>query len=109
MVDRVKMSRLDRAKQFAPFDALKGLQETIKIKEYEHERIICGEMSEDEIREISATLLKLEKGDSVEIDFLRDGHIINLTGRAKIDAFQQKIFVGAFEINFDEIRKINIK
>ena len=37
MADRVKMSRSDRAKQFAPFDALKGLQETIKIKEYTDE------------------------------------------------------------------------
>lgn len=106
MVDRIKMPRSDRAKQFAPFDALKGLQETIKIKEYEHERIICGEMSEDEIKEISAVIVSLEKGDNVQIDFFRDGHIWNLSGRAKVDALNQKIFVGAFEINFDEIRKL---
>lgn len=106
MDDRVKMSRADRAKQFAPFDALKGLSETIKIKEYEHERIVCGEMSEDEIKKISDTLLDLEKGDSVEINFLRDGHIIKLTGSAKLDVYNQKIFVGAFEINFDDIRNI---
>ena len=106
MVDRVKMSRIDRAKQFAPFDALKGLQETIKIKEYEHERIICGEMSEDEIKEISAVILSLEKGDSVNVDFFRDGHVLNLSGLAKVDVFNQKLLVGAFEINFDDIRKI---
>ena len=106
MVDRVKMSRSDRAKQFAPFDALKGLQETIKIKEYEHERIICGEMSEDEIKEISAVILSLEKGDSVNVDFFRDGHVLNLTGLVKVDVFNQKLFVGAFEISFDDIRKI---
>lgn len=106
MVERVKISRQDRAKQFAPFDALKGLQETIKIKEYEHDRIVCGEMSEDEIKEISQTLLSLEKGDMVQLDFFRDGHIWNLSGTAKLDVFMQKIFVGAFEINFDEIRKI---
>lgn len=106
MVDRVKMSRSDRAKQFAPFDALKGLQETIKIKEYEHERIICGEMSEDEIKEISAVILSLEKGDSVNVDFFRDGHVLNLTGLVKVDVFNQKLFVGAFEICFDDIRKI---
>lgn len=104
MVERIKMSRGDRAKQFAPFDALKGLQETIKIKEYEHERIICGEMGEDEIKEISSTLLDLKKGDMVQIKFFRDGHILNLTGISKVEFFKQKIFVGAFEINFDEIR-----
>ena len=109
MADRIKMSRADRAKQFAPFDALKGLHETIKIKEYEHERIVCGEMSEDEIKEISDVLLSIKKGDVVKIDFFRDGHILNLTGLVKVDVFKQKIYVGAFEINFDEIRKLRIK
>ena len=106
MAERMKMSRADRAKQFAPFDALKGLHETIKIKEYEHERIVCGEIGEDEIKEISAVLLSLEKGDVVELCFFRDGHMLNLTGVAKVDVFNQKIFVGAFEISFDDIRKI---
>ncbi len=106
MADRIKMSRADRAKQFAPFDALKGLQETIKIKEYEHERIASTQMSEDEIKEISAVLLSLEKGDEVQIEFFRDGHILNLIGFSKLDVYKQKIYVGAFEINLDEIRKI---
>ena len=106
MVERVKMPRADRAKQFAPFDALKGLHETLLIKEYEHDRIVCGEMSEDEIKEISAVLVQIEKGDTVEIDFFRDGHIIHLKGKSKIEVIEQKIYVGAFEILFNEIRAI---
>ncbi len=106
MADRVKMSRSDRAKQFSPFDALKGLHETIKIKEYEHERIVLGEMSEDEIREISTVLADIENGDEVWIEFFRDGHKIELSGIAKIEPFKQKLYVGAFEICFDDIRKI---
>ena len=109
MVERVKMTRIDRAKQFAPFDALKGLQETIKIKEYEHDRVVCGEMSEDEVKEISDVLLSIEKGDKVQIDYYCDGHVLNLTGLAKVDACKQKIFVGAFEISFDDIRKLKKK
>ena len=106
MADRVKMSRSDRAKQFAPFDALKGLQETIKIKEYEHERIVCGEMSEDEIKNISAALLSLKKNDNVYVEFFRDGHIFKLSGEVKIEIINQKLLVGAFDINFDEIREL---
>lgn len=106
IMDRVKMSRLERAKQFAPFDALKGLQETIKIKEYEHDRIVRGEQSEDEVKEISSVLSSLEKGDNVHVEFFRDGHCLNLEGSVKVDVFNQKIFVGAFEINFDEIKMI---
>lgn len=105
---REKMSRIDRAKQFAPFDALKGLQEAIKIKEYEHDRIVRGEQSEDEIKEISNVLSSLEKNDNVEIEFFRDGHVVNLTGVAKLDVYAQKIYVGAFEVQFDEIKKIKI-
>lgn len=107
MAERVKMSRVERAKQFAPFDALKGLQDTMRIKEYEHERIVLGEMSEDEIREISNVLVSLEKGDEVWIEFFRDGHKVELSGKAKIEPLKQKIYVGAFEICFDDIRKIN--
>lgn len=106
MADRIKMSRADRAKQFAPFDALKGLQETMRIKEYEHDRIVQGEISEDEVKEISTVLANIEKGDEVQIEFFRDGHIIKLTGGSWVDAIYFKIHVGAFEISFDEIRSI---
>ncbi len=36
-VKRSKMPRSQRAKQFAPFDALKGLGEALKKAEKEHE------------------------------------------------------------------------
>ena len=35
---RPKMPRSQRAKQFAPFDALTGLGERLKLAEEEHER-----------------------------------------------------------------------
>ena len=106
MAERMKMPRCDRAKQFAPFDALKGLQEAMRIKEYEHDRIVRGELSEDVIKEISSVLSKIEDGDLVELEFFRDGHVIRLTGRASILILEQKLIVGEFEIMFDEIRII---
>ena len=54
-------------------------------------------------------LLELEKGDNVYIEYFIDGHIFRLTGIARVDVFNQKIYVGAFEINFDDIRKIEKK
>ena len=33
------MDLKDKAKQFLPFDSLKGFMEKIKLKEYEHERL----------------------------------------------------------------------
>lgn len=40
MPERTKMKQSERAKQFAPFDALKGLQESLRKKEKEHEKNI---------------------------------------------------------------------
>lgn len=37
MGNRPKMDRSDRAKQFMPFDAVKGLQEALRAKEQEVE------------------------------------------------------------------------
>ena len=48
----MKMPRENRAAQFAPFDALKGLSEAIKLKEYEHDRVALKELSEEQAKEI---------------------------------------------------------
>ena len=107
MVNREKMPRSERAKQFAPFDALKGLHEAIKIKEYEHEKILRGEISEDDVKEISSELGQIKKGDILNIQFFRDGHKLNIEAKCKkMDIIKQTICVGEFEILFDELIKI---
>ena len=108
MAERLKMSRQERAKQFAPFDALKGLHEAIKLKEFEHEMISRNEMWEDEIKIISAELSKIKKGDKVKVKFFRDGHIVDLEGVAQIDVFEQILKVGAFIISFDDLKEVKI-
>lgn len=105
-MDRPKMSRQDRAKQFAPFDALKGLQEALKIKEYEHDKIVKGDLSEDEVKEISSVLAELKKNDMVKVEFFQDGHNVLLVGKARIDVEKQKLYVGSFEISFDMIKNL---
>lgn len=105
-MDRPKMSRQDRAKQFAPFDALKGLQEALKIKEYEHDKIVKGDLLEDEVKEISSVLAEIEKNDIVKVEFFQDGHNVLLVGKARIDVEKQKLYVGSFEISFDMIKNL---
>ena len=43
----MQINRIARAKQFLPFDALKGLQEALKEKEIEYEE--RKELSEDSL------------------------------------------------------------
>ena len=58
-------NKADRAKQFLPFDALKGLQEALREKEIEHEE--KRELSEESLMELEKEFNKLEKGSNVKI------------------------------------------
>ncbi len=62
MKERTKMPRENRAAQFAPFDALKGLSDALRLKEYEAEKISKGEMTEEKAVETSRILLDYKKG-----------------------------------------------
>ena len=48
------MPRGDRARQFAPFDALKGLQQALRLKEYEHDKTMKGDISEKTLKNLSS-------------------------------------------------------
>lgn len=103
MVERAKMPRKDRAKQFAPFDALKGLQDALRLKEYEHERGLKGDIQEEKIAEISKTLLEIQKNEMVKLTYFFDGYYKEITGKAKVDIINQEIKVDNIKVNFSDI------
>lgn len=100
------MPRTERAKQFAPFDALKGLHRALRLKEFEHERIEKGDLSDEKICEISATLNKLKFKDVVNVVYFENGHYFNENGQAKIDYAKQKIEINHKNIDFLDIMDI---
>ena len=102
------MSRKQRAKQFAPFDALKGLQNALRIKEYEHERVQRGDVQEEKANEISKTLLSLEKGDVVDVVHYCDGHYLNKTGVAKLFIDKSQIQIDNQKIELKDLYDIKI-
>ena len=105
-MDREKMSRENRAKQFAPFDALKGLHDALKLKEYEHEKMQKGDLTEDEIAQISAVLLSLNKVDNVEITYFDDGYEKTISGQSKVNLDMQELKVGELVVPFDNIIRL---
>ena len=46
------MPRNERAKQFAPFDALKGLKDAMREKEREHDEMLKNKIKHENIEEI---------------------------------------------------------
>ena len=97
---------VSRAKQFLPFDALKGLQEALREKEQEQEEKI--ELSEESLLELNNSFNKIEIGSKVKIKFYKNNKYIEIMGIiTDIDYIKKKILVNEEQyINISDI--INI-
>lgn len=101
------LTREERAKQFAPFDALKGLQEELEKRREKHSRVEKTELSEERREEISSALEKLERGDKVKIVFFKTGHYYDVVGKTEqVDRAAKYIRIGDAKIFFDDIYDI---
>lgn len=76
--NRVKMDRAERAKQFMPFDALKGFREALEEKE----RIVVPkrELSEEQKEELDFKMRQVRKKDIVTAEYFHDGEYVQVTG-----------------------------
>lgn len=104
---RAPMPPSRRAKQFAPFDALKGLKEAIARKEHVPEP--RRELSEDAIAEINAKLTMLKPGSWVTVVYYCDytQEYCQLTGMvSKVDPYWKTLEVGSISIDFSELHEI---
>ena len=106
---RAPMPTSLRAKQFAPFDALKGLKEAIAEKERTHtpRRILA----EDALAELNQTLSQLRRGTIVTVVYycvyLQEYH--QITGAVvKVDTYWNLLQIGNISIDFSEIAEIDI-
>ena len=104
---RAPMPRSRRAKQFMPFDALRGLKEAIAAKE----RVIEPRRypSDDAIAEINASLLDLYKGQIITVVYygIYEQAYLQLTGPvSKIDSYWSNLQIGNTVISFSEIDQL---
>ncbi len=98
---------LNRAAQFMPFDALKGLTEELRKREERHCRVEKTELSEEESALVNNELCKLQAGNAVRIRFYYKGHYITLDGTLnKLVPQMRYLTIGATKIGFDDIYDI---
>ena len=103
------MTRAERAKQFAPFDAMKGLQEALRDREERHLRVERHEISEDMAERNSKVILKLERGMKVEISCYCAFHDVVKHGRiTDVDITFRNLKLDSERIWFDDIYAIRI-
>ena len=100
------MDRKDRAKQFMPFDALKGLKDALSEKEIEYEE--RKELSDDKLRELENEFNKINIGSKIKIKYYKNKQYVDTIGVVtKIDYIKKKIKLNDELINLSDI--LNIK
>lgn len=104
---RPKMSPADRAKQFMPFDAVKGLREALAAKEAELLFVEKNDISEDGIADMNKMLSSLKQNDRVRVSYYANHiyHTVNETV-VKVDAAREMLVLSGIELAFSDITEI---
>ena len=100
------MNKVARARQFLPFDALKGLQEALREKEIEYE--VKKDLSEDCLNELNNKFNQIEKGSLIRIKYYKNGRYSEIKGIVtNIDYIKKKIQINKeYNINICDIVNI---
>ncbi len=100
------LSRIERAKQFLPFDAVKGLQ--FALREKENLCISKVELSDEQIENISNLLGVTKIGDSIEVVYYDNKQYKKIQGKVtKISNVKKSIAIDNVEVFFIDIFSIN--
>lgn len=102
------MPRQNRAKQFMPFDALKGLNEALRLKEFENEQMQKQELQPEQIAKLNNILLNIKKDKHYVVKYFRRGHEYKTNGIIKVDFEQYFLIVNKTKIKFENIIDIKL-
>ena len=105
MVNRPKMSREDRAKQFMPFAALKGYPEALRKKE----KLVVpkAEVSEEYAEVLDGKLRRIRKNDMITVVYFSNGEYLKKAGMvSRIDETARVLKIVNTKIGFDDIYDI---
>lgn len=102
---RNKMPIEDRAKQFMPFAALKGLPDALAAKE--KITVPKAELSEEMAEELDHRMHELSKGKIATVVYFHKDEYIKITGMvARIDETSRLLQIVNTKIPFDDILEI---
>lgn len=103
------MARAERAKIFAPFDALRGFRAELEKMEHHYLEVEKIELSEDSLRELDETFSKIKKGDMITVVYYHDRHYEKVTGKVSAIVPEARyIKIVQREISLDDIKQIEI-
>lgn len=101
---RAKMPRAQRAKQFAPFAALSGLDAALARKRREMERTERPILPEERCADLNDALCALQEDDRVTARYYRRGAQRVITGCVtRIDCVTHTLTIGETRIAFADL------
>lgn len=104
---RTRMKQADRAKQFMPFSALKGLEEA--IEEAGIVREPRRELLDDEAEELNRGLSALEEGDEIMVKYYTEGGYVTEAGIVKgLDRNVRILETDGAKIKTDDICRLEV-
>ncbi|MBQ9960860.1 MAG: hypothetical protein IJP00_03030 [Firmicutes bacterium] len=102
---RNKMSQMDRAKQFAPFAALKGQDDA--LNQYRQDKESRIELAEDEAIILNNILIDIKKGDNIIVTYYAGSCYTILAGIVeKVYEHERYFQIGNQIIKFEDIYRI---
>lgn len=101
-------NNIDRAKQFLPFDALKGFREMLSF--VEKQKSEKKDFSSDFLDILNEKLNNLQKGMNIKVTYYYDLNYIETSGIVKkVDVVNQVLILLNTKINFDDIMDIEYR
>lgn len=102
------MTTQERAKQFQPFDAMKGLQEALREREERHSRVERHDISDEQRQKNSAVLISLTKRTRVRLSYYCAFHDVEREGVVtEVSIPFGYLRLGKEKILFDDIYDIS--
>ena len=102
-----RMSRLQRAKQFMPFAALKGFEVLLAAVARPKEHRV--ELSEDQVDELNKVLQTIHCGDWVRVVYYDKHKYTELIGPVEVlNRRLQIVSVQGVEVSFRDIKELNL-
>ena len=101
------LTRLERAKQFLPFEALNGLKEELRRREKQYTQ--KKELSEEKREELEGTIRNLSIGEYVIVTYYNNGQYNRLRGRMiYLNPLRRTLNVSKIEIPLKDIYNIDV-
>ena len=102
-----KMKISDRARQFLPFDSLRGFYALVKLQE--KEIMPKKELSDDELERLDLLFKEVKKSSMIKVKYYYlDGYIEQTGLVAELDTIYRTITIVTTKINLDDIIEVEI-